>query len=244
MATDNELQGMDFGEEDSRSNYRLLSQLLADMQQHRYAKPFAQPLNIQPYMSGLRNPMDLSTILRKLNGGLYRRPEDFIKDAQKMFDAGRSYMRGATPYGMNAADLLECTLRLEKFMWTELEVIPEFQASLEKIHTHNPPRAITLTIFQYLFEELEVAVRLKAKGGGDWLILSLDKPAGSSKVQLLNKTCSKVDLQVATSWTRFNNGLTLCLRTSHAKEAAMGGRPEQDSSPESGSSADPIRKFV
>jgi hypothetical protein len=106
-----------FGPEASRTNYRLLSQLLADMQRQTWARPFLYPINTQAHLSAIRDTMDLSTMATKLNTGAYGRPEDFIKDAEKIFTGGRSFRRGPTPYGINAADLLECTVRLEKFMW-------------------------------------------------------------------------------------------------------------------------------
>jgi hypothetical protein len=98
-----------FGSETSRTNYRFLSQLLANMQRQKWARPFLNPINTQAYLSAFRDTMDLSTMATKLNTG------------------GRSFRRGPTPYCINAADLLECTVRLERFMWKEIHEVPEFQ---------------------------------------------------------------------------------------------------------------------
>jgi hypothetical protein len=77
-------------------------------------------------------------------------------------------------------------------------------------------------------EELDVAIRLRADGGGNWHTLDLYETSGANRVPLFNKTGSTVQLEVGMSWTRFNNGLTLCLLTTHAREEVIRGRREEE----------------
>ncbi|KAI6713585.1 histone acetyltransferase GCN5 [Diplocarpon mali] len=103
-------------------NYNQLLHLLNDMQNHASAWPFNHPVNseeVLDYYEVIKEPMDLSTMERKLEADNYPTPEDFIKDAKLVFDNCRKYNNETTPYA-------KCANKLEKFMWQQIKAIPEW----------------------------------------------------------------------------------------------------------------------
>lgn len=103
-------------------NYNQLLHLLNDMQNHASAWPFNHPVNseeVHDYYEVIKEPMDLSTMERKLEADNYATPEEFIKDAKLVFDNCRKYNNETTPYAKSAN-------KLEKFMWQQIKAIPEW----------------------------------------------------------------------------------------------------------------------
>ena len=110
-------------------NYNQLLHLLNDMQNHGSSWPFSQPVNrdeVADYYDVIKEPMDLSTMEQKHEKDLYPTPEDFIKDAKLIFDNCRKYNNETTPYAKSAN-------KLEKFMWSQIKLVPEWSVSI-------PPR--------------------------------------------------------------------------------------------------------
>ncbi|KAI9805836.1 MAG: histone acetyltransferase [Sarcosagium campestre] len=108
-------------------NYNQLLHLLNDMQNHQSAWPFVHPVNkdeVADYYEVIKEPMDLSTMEEKHEKDLYPTPEDFIKDAKLIFTNCRKYNNETTTYTKNAN-------RLEKFMWSQIKLIPEWSHLVE-----------------------------------------------------------------------------------------------------------------
>jgi histone acetyltransferase len=103
-------------------NYNQLLHLLNDMQNHPSAWPFLNPVNrddVADYYEVIKEPMDLSTMEVKLESDNYITPDDFIRDAKKIFDNCRKYNNETTPYAKSAN-------KLEKYMWQQIKAIPEW----------------------------------------------------------------------------------------------------------------------
>ena len=71
--------------------FRHLQASLRQLKKSRDARPFLEPvdpvkLNIPKYFEIITNPMDLSTIERKLNQGRYSTPQEFIDDFNLMVE--------------------------------------------------------------------------------------------------------------------------------------------------------------
>lgn len=103
-------------------NYNQLLHLLNDLQNHNSAWPFLVPVNrdeVADYYEVIKEPMDLSTMENKLEADQYPTPEDFIRDANLIYDNCRKYNNENTPYAKSAN-------KLEKFMWQQIKAIPEW----------------------------------------------------------------------------------------------------------------------
>lgn len=104
------------------ANYNQLLHLLNAMQNHQHAWPFLVPVNkdeVQDYYEVIKEPMDLSTMEQKLEMDQYPNPEDFLRDAMRIYKNCRQYNSEGTPY-------TKCANKLEKFMWTKVREIPEW----------------------------------------------------------------------------------------------------------------------
>ncbi|KAI9682241.1 MAG: histone acetyltransferase [Caeruleum heppii] len=109
-------------------NYNQLLHLLNDMQNHQSSWPFLQPVNrdeVADYYEVIKEPMDLSTMEEKHEKDLYPTPEDFIRDAKLIFNNCRKYNNETTPYAKSAN-------KLEKFMWSQVKLIPEWSVRLQQ----------------------------------------------------------------------------------------------------------------
>ena len=103
-------------------NFRQLQHLITDLQNHPSAWAFLNPVNrdeVPDYYEVIKEPMDLSTMEYKLEANNYSLPEDFIRDAELMFNNCRKYNNETTPYAKAAN-------KLEKYMWQLIKAIPEF----------------------------------------------------------------------------------------------------------------------
>ncbi|TVY50367.1 Histone acetyltransferase GCN5 [Lachnellula cervina] len=103
-------------------NYNQLLHLLNDMQNHASSWPFLNPVSrddVADYYEVITDPMDLATMEQRLEKDHYLTPDDFVKDAKKIFDNCRKYNNETTPYAKSAN-------KLEKFMWQQIKAIPEW----------------------------------------------------------------------------------------------------------------------
>lgn len=105
-------------------DYKALSHLLNDMQNHSAAWPFMLPVDknedaVADYYEVIKEPMDLETMEKKLEADKYATIEDFVRDATLIFNNCRKYHNATTPYSHAA-------IKLEKFMWAEIKMIPEW----------------------------------------------------------------------------------------------------------------------
>ena len=103
-------------------NYNQLLHLLNDMQNHASSWPFLNPVSrddVADYYEVITDPMDLATMEQRLEKDHYVTPDDFVKDAKKIFDNCRKYNNETTPYAKSAN-------KLEKFMWQQIKAIPEW----------------------------------------------------------------------------------------------------------------------
>ncbi|GFN96955.1 nucleosome-remodeling factor subunit bptf-like [Plakobranchus ocellatus] len=91
------------------SEYQQLAKLLKDMQAHKMAWPFLQPVDpteVPDYYDIVSEPMDLTIVEAKLNAKAYTRLNDFMKDMTKIFDNCRLYNPVDTPY-FQCAEVVE-----------------------------------------------------------------------------------------------------------------------------------------
>jgi histone acetyltransferase len=103
-------------------NYNQLLHLLNDMQNHAASWPFLNPVSrddVADYYDVIKEPMDLSTMESKLELDNYSTPEEFVRDARLVFNNCRKYNNETTPYAKSAN-------KLEKFMWAQIKLIPEW----------------------------------------------------------------------------------------------------------------------
>lgn len=100
-------------------SYADLLRLLNSMQNRASAWPFLQPVNatdVPDYYNVIMQPMDLSTMEDKHERDMYPTPEEFVKDAQLIFDNCRKYNLETTQYAKSAN-------KLEKYMWNQIKQI-------------------------------------------------------------------------------------------------------------------------
>ncbi|KAH9910577.1 histone acetyltransferase GCN5 [Amylocystis lapponica] len=89
-----------------------MEKLLSDLQGHPLAWAFQQPVNgeeVTDYYDVIKMPMDFSTMEHKLDTNQYPSLDEFIADAQLVFDNSRTYNPEGTIYHKNAT-------KLEKFL--------------------------------------------------------------------------------------------------------------------------------
>lgn len=103
-------------------NYGQLYTLLNQMQNSPNAWPFNKPVDkdeVADYYDVIKEPMDLSTMEDKLEQDQYSTPEEFLYDANLIYNNCRKYNNETTIYH-------KCANKLEKYMWTQLRTIPEW----------------------------------------------------------------------------------------------------------------------
>lgn len=86
-------------------NSKLLETIKND---HRISWPFLYPVRLEDapdYLVVIKNPIDLSTIEKKLQSGIYKTRESFISDLQLMVDNCRAYNHPSTVYYAAAYEL-------------------------------------------------------------------------------------------------------------------------------------------
>ncbi|KAK3711795.1 hypothetical protein RRG08_036999 [Elysia crispata] len=89
--------------------YQQLAKLLKDIQSHKMAWPFLQPVDpteVPDYYDIVSEPMDLTIVEAKLNAKAYTKLNDFMKDMTKIFDNCRLYNPVDTPY-FQCAEVVE-----------------------------------------------------------------------------------------------------------------------------------------
>ncbi|KAH9489885.1 hypothetical protein Btru_044495 [Bulinus truncatus] len=91
------------------SEYQQLHKLLKDLQAHKMAWPFLQPVDpkeVPDYYDIVHEPMDLTIVEAKLNSKAYHKLNDFMKDITKIFDNCRLYNPVDTAY-FQCAEVVE-----------------------------------------------------------------------------------------------------------------------------------------
>ncbi|CAL1541773.1 unnamed protein product [Lymnaea stagnalis] len=91
------------------SEYQQLQKLLKDLQAHKMAWPFLQPVDpreVPDYYDIVSEPMDLTIVEAKLNSKAYHKLNDFMKDITKIFDNCRLYNPVDTAY-FQCAEVVE-----------------------------------------------------------------------------------------------------------------------------------------
>ncbi|KAG8086696.1 hypothetical protein GUJ93_ZPchr0010g10671 [Zizania palustris] len=98
----------------SSSNYaeafKQCSNLLKNLVKHNCSGPFLAPvdavkLNIPDYFDIIKEPMDLGTIQKKLNAGMYSTPWDFAADVRLTFENAMTYNPTTNPVHIMAKNL-------------------------------------------------------------------------------------------------------------------------------------------
>jgi len=76
--------------------------LLSELGGHDESWPFIHPVNhkqFPTYRKIIKNPMDITTIKRKLNEGIYKAREEFREDVSLMFLNCKRYNEDESPVG-------------------------------------------------------------------------------------------------------------------------------------------------
>jgi len=108
-------------------HFNQLRRLLGQIQNHKQAWPFLNPVNrdeVPDYYIFITSPMDLSMAEEKLRQDQYLTPKDLIDDLKLMFSNCRRYNDETTAYN-------KCAVKLEKYMWSLIKEIPEWHNILE-----------------------------------------------------------------------------------------------------------------
>ncbi|XP_059156808.1 nucleosome-remodeling factor subunit BPTF-like isoform X2 [Physella acuta] len=91
------------------AEYQVLQKLLKDLQAHKMAWPFLQPVDpkeVPDYYDIVAEPMDLTIVEAKLFTKAYHKLNDFMKDITKIFDNCRLYNPVDTAY-FQCAEVVE-----------------------------------------------------------------------------------------------------------------------------------------
>ncbi|KDN38459.1 Bromodomain-domain-containing protein [Tilletiaria anomala UBC 951] len=98
-------------------HHSVMRQILVELGNHASSWPFQNPVNgdeVTDYYDVIKEPMDLSTMETKLENNKYDTLDDFLKDAQLIFDNCRIYNPPSSPYAKSAT-------KLEKFLKDNLQ---------------------------------------------------------------------------------------------------------------------------
>uniref|UniRef100_J3MQ13 Bromo domain-containing protein n=2 Tax=Oryza brachyantha TaxID=4533 RepID=J3MQ13_ORYBR len=118
--------------------FRQCSNLLTNLFKHQWSTPFVVPvdpvkLNIPDYFDIIKKPMDLGTIEKKLNAGMYSTPWDFAADMRLTFD-------NATTYNPINNDVHSMAKTLRKIFETRWKFIEKKLPSLDdKLSVRREP---------------------------------------------------------------------------------------------------------
>ncbi|VDI43251.1 nucleosome-remodeling factor subunit BPTF [Mytilus galloprovincialis] len=83
------------------SDYEQLKRLVKSLQSHKMAWPFLEPVDpneVPDYYTVIKDPMDLTTVERRIQNRHYVKLIEFIKDITKIFDNCRLYNTPDTPF--------------------------------------------------------------------------------------------------------------------------------------------------
>lgn len=109
-------------------HFNELRRFLYQVQNHKQAWPFISPVNkdeVPDYYKVIKTPMDLSTIEERLESDHYSAPREMVADLKLIFGNCRQYNDATTVY-------TKCAVKLEKYMWSLIEEIPEWFDLLEE----------------------------------------------------------------------------------------------------------------
>lgn len=109
-------------------HFNVFRMFLYQIQNHKQAWPFLKPVDrdeVPDYYKVITSPMDLTTMEERLEKGDYDTPRDVLNDLKLIFDNCRKYNDAGTVYA-------KCAVKLEKYMWSLVEDIPEWYELLEK----------------------------------------------------------------------------------------------------------------
>lgn len=101
---------------------------LYQIQNHKQAWPFIKPVDrdeVPDYYVAITSPMDLTTMEERLEQGTYATPNILIDDLKLIFSNCRKYNDPTTVY-------VKCAAKMEKYMWTLVQEIPEWSDLLEE----------------------------------------------------------------------------------------------------------------
>ncbi|KAF2175146.1 histone acetyltransferase GCN5 [Zopfia rhizophila CBS 207.26] len=109
-------------------HFNVFRRFLYQIQNHKQAWPFLKPVDkdeVPDYYNVITSPMDLSTMDERLENGFYTTPKDLVGDLRLIFSNCRQYNDATTIYA-------KCAVRLEKYMWSLIQEIPEWYDLLEQ----------------------------------------------------------------------------------------------------------------
>lgn len=84
--------------------------ILTFIMSNKWALPFNAPVNTNiygDYLEKIKTPMDFGTIKRKLDGGIYKHPEQFVEDVRLVFNNARTYNKPGSDVHVMASTLQE-----------------------------------------------------------------------------------------------------------------------------------------
>ncbi|KAG0167970.1 histone acetyltransferase [Apophysomyces sp. BC1015] len=99
-------------------HYNQMRHLVSELQGHQHSWPFKEPVNadlVTDYYDVIGEPMDLRTLEQNVENDVYVSMDEFVNDAQKIFENCRLY----NSEGMNIAKL---GVSLEKYFYARLRV--------------------------------------------------------------------------------------------------------------------------
>lgn len=79
--------------------FKKCEKILNDLKKHQCGAPFLFPVQVEGYHEKIKEPMDLTTVERKLKNGAYPSTTNFIQDVRKIWTNAWSYnMPGTSIY--------------------------------------------------------------------------------------------------------------------------------------------------
>ncbi|CAG8709511.1 16306_t:CDS:2, partial [Racocetra fulgida] len=122
------------------SHYVVMKEILNRLKSHPSSLPFHEPVNgddVPDYYDIIKDPMDLSTVLKRIENNRYRSLLEFATDMQKIWNNAKIYNKSDTIFYKSAVEL-EGIFReamflkgLETDQIFHLVVKPSFQTSAE-----------------------------------------------------------------------------------------------------------------
>jgi hypothetical protein len=75
----------------SIESFKKCEKILAELKKHQYGTTFLFPVDVEGYAQIIKEPMDLSTVEKKLKSGAYASTKDFIHDVRLIWNNAWSY---------------------------------------------------------------------------------------------------------------------------------------------------------
>jgi len=153
-----------------RSEINICTDITRSLQLHSRSYPFLKPvdpvlLNIPDYLTIIKHPMDLSTIMSKIKENKYKDINEYISDVELMFNNCFTYNPPANPVHIAGLALknyfIEQLRRLSPEVQASLKILKDNDNNGSNIKDKRPKRQIKAV--QHLEPEFHLPKKMKVK---------------------------------------------------------------------------------